>query len=87
VQNGGRQGAENGLDQFLDAGVAPHDAMHVEEVENHQRKDSIPGDEGGIRFQVDGRDGRIITVKAEPEGKEVGDVDNGEVVDRGEERD
>ena len=71
MQNGRRQGAENGLDQFLDAGVAPHDAMHVEEVEDDHREDSIPCDEGGISFQVDGRDGRIIAIKAEPEGQEV----------------
>ena len=87
MQNGGRQGTEDGLGQFLDAGVAPHDAVHVEEVEDDHREDGVDGDEGEICIQELRVNGRIVAVKAKPEGQEVGDVNHREVVDHGEESD
>ena len=87
VENGGGEGAEDGLGEFLDARVAPHDAVHVEAVENDHREDGVDGDEGGIGLEVAGRDGRIVAVEAEPEGQEVGDVNHREVVDHGKEGD
>ena len=87
MENGGGERAEDGLGQFLDAGIAPHDAVHVEAVENDHREDGVDGDEGGIGFEINGRDGRIVAVEAEPEGQEVGDVNHREVVDHGEESD
>ena len=71
VQNGCREGSENSLDEFLDAGIAPHDAVHVEEMEDHHRKNSIPGDEGGIGIQISRCNRRVIAVKAKPEGQKV----------------
>ena len=61
--------------------------MHVEKVENHDREDGVPGDEGEIRFQVSRVDGRIMTVEAEPEGQKVREVDHRDVIDDGEEGD
>ena len=71
MENGCRQGGQNGFDQFLDTCIAPHDAVHVEEVENDHREDGVDGDEGGIRIQILRRDGRIVAVEAEPEGQKV----------------
>ena len=78
------QRAEDGADQLLEARKAPHDAVHVEKVEDHHREDGIPGDEGEIGIQEARLDGGIVAVEAEPEGQEVGDMDHGEVVDHGE---
>ena len=59
----------------------------MEQVENDHREDGVPGDEGKIRLEILRLDGRIVTVEAEPEGQEVGDVDHGEVVNSGKESD
>jgi len=87
MENGGGERAEDGLGEFLDARIAPHDAVHVEQVEDHDREDGVDGDEGGIGLEVTGRDGRVVAVEAEPEGQEVGDVNHREVVEHGEEGD
>ena len=85
VKDRGRQGAENGPQQFVKTRVAPHDAVHMKEVEDQHREDGVDGDERGIGLQVTGRDGRIVAVIAEPEGQKVADMRNGEVIDHGEE--
>ena len=59
--------------------------MHVEEVVDHHREDGIPGDKTVIGIQILRIDGRIIAVEAEPQGQEIADMGDGEVIDHGEE--
>ena len=87
MQHRGSQGAEGGPDQLIKAGIAPHDAVHVEEVENHDRDEGVPGNKGEIGVQIDRLYRRIVAVEAKPEGQEVGEMDHGEVIDHGEEGD
>ena len=85
VENRSRQGAENRTGQLFNTGIAPHNAVHVEEVVNHHREDGIPGDEGEVCIQKLRVDRGIIAVKAEPQGQEIADMGNGKVIDRREE--
>ena len=87
VENRSRQRTEERPGQLFDARITPHDAVHMEEVEDDDREDRIPGDEGEICIQILRPDGRIVAVEAKPEGQEVADMRNGEVIDHGEEGD
>ena len=87
VENRSRQRTEERPGQLFDARIAPHDAVHMEEVEDDDREDRIPGDEGEICIQILRPDGGIIAVEAEPQGQEVADMGDGEVIDRGKEGD
>jgi len=85
VENRSRQGAKNRTGQLFNTGIAPHNAVHVEEVVNHYREDGIPGDKLKVCIQILRFDCRIIAVEAEPQGQEVADMGNGKVIDRREE--
>ena len=85
MENRSSQRAENRTGQFFNTGIAPHDAVHVEEVEDDHREDGIPGDKAVIGIQILRVDGGIITVKTEPQGQEVAEMGDGEVIDHGKE--